>query len=326
MRSARSSLDRLALWMSLLFLLAGCVERVVVRAPVVYPADLPVRVFPSLVIAGGDLPEGDLGERLRAHIAADGQHDVRKVEIKQLEPMRKAGNISPSTLVILLEPGFVTDASDQWHVQPVQSCDVFYGCFTDYQTMYGSAQRVVAAVDITVYEGPTARKLQTLTLDAWQYGEDSAALRRALMAQLGTKLERAVDTIQSETRAELESVPELPIVGLALERLRQGQWSAGRDLLEQAARQLSGQRKSVQKRVWYDLAIAREYAPGPDGLTEQEFAGVERAFQLAIRLDGTQRYLRAFQRAKQARERAQILDEQRRAARDNFAIQANAAH
>jgi hypothetical protein len=185
---------------------------------------------------------------------------------------------------------------------------------------------VVAAVDITVYEGPTARKLQTLTLDAWQYGEDSAALRRALMAQLGTKLERAVDTIQSETRAELESVPELPIVGLALERLRQGQWSAGRDLLEQAARQLSGQRKSVQKRVWYDLAIAREYAPGPDGLTEQEFAGVERAFQLAIRLDGTQRYLRAFQRAKQARERAQILDEQRRAARDNFAIQANAAH
>ncbi|HEY6878139.1 MAG TPA: hypothetical protein VI299_08965 [Polyangiales bacterium] len=323
---ARLPLERIASLVLLLFVLAGCVERVVVRAPVLYPAELPVRTFPSLIIAGGDLPEGDLGERLRAHIASDGQHDVRKVEVKELEPMRQAGSISPYALVVLLEAGFSTDGDESWQVVPTQYCDVFYGCYTDYQTVYGNARRVIAQVDVTVYEGPSARKLQTLTLDAWQYGDDSVALRRTLMTQLGIKLERAVDVLKSETRAELEPVRELPIVGLALDRLRAGDWAQGRDLLEQAARQLSGQSRRVQARVWYDLAIARQFAPGPDGLDAKAFADVERAFQLAIRLDGSRRYLVAYERAKQSRERAKVLEEQRRAARDNYALKASSSH
>ncbi|HEX5655546.1 MAG TPA: hypothetical protein VFX59_00055 [Polyangiales bacterium] len=309
----------------LLVLLVGCVERVVVRAPVYYPAELPVRAFPSLVVAGGDLPEGDLGERLRAHLLADKQHEVRKVEVKELEPLRKAGGIAPSTLVILLEAGFGTDGADEWQLQPVQVCDPFYGCYTDFQNVYGAGQRVIAEVDVTVYEGPTARKLQTLTLDAWAYGADTAPLRQHLISQLGAKLERAVDVLKSDVQAELEPVRELPIVGLALAQLRAGHWSEGRDLLEQAARQLGGQKRKVQKRVWYDLGLARLYAPGPAGLDAQAFAGVERALTLAIELDGTKRYLRAYQRAKQMRERAQILEDQRRAARANYALRANSA-
>lgn len=324
----RTALDRIALLVLLLFVLAGCVERVVVSAPVQYPAELPVRAFPSLIIAGGDLPEGDLGERLRAHLSANvgsgGQQQVRKLAVKELEPLRQAGGITPFTLVVLLEAGFSTDGSEEWQVQPVQVCDVFYGCYTDFQNVYTGGARLIAQLDVTVYEGPTARKLQELSLDAWQYGNDSTALRQRLIGELGTKLERAVDTLQSETRAELEPVDELPIVGLALARLRAGQWAEGRDLLEQAARQLGGQPRKVQKRVWYDLAIARQYAPGPRGLDAQAFAGVERAFQLAIKLDGTKRYLRAYQRAKQTRERAQILEDQRRAARENYALRANA--
>ncbi len=311
-----------ALLLSLL--LAGCVERVVVRAPVLYPAELPVRAFPSLIIAGGDLPEGDLGESLRAHLSEDRMHDVRRVAVKELEPLRKAGTITPFTLVVLLEAGFSMDNAEDYQVRPVQVCDVFYGCYTDFQGMYGSAPRVIAEVDVTVYEGPTARKLQQSTLDAWRYGNDSAQMRRVLMSELASKLNRAVDVLKSETQAELEPVSELPIVGLALARLKAGQWAEGRDLLEQAARQLGGQSRKVQKRVWYDLALARQFAPGPQGLDAQAFGGVERAFQLAIKLDGTKRYLRAYQRAKQMRERAQILEDQRRAARQNYALRANA--
>jgi hypothetical protein len=316
-------LNALVLSLVALCALAGCAERVVLRAPVYYPAELPVRAFPSLIIAGGNLPEGDLGEQLRAHLAADKQHEVRKVEVKELEPMRKAGSIAPFTLVVLLEDSFGTDGSNEYALQPVQICDVFYGCYTDLQTVYADQRRLVAQVDVTVYEGPTARKLQSLSLDAWDYGEDSAQVRRTLMAQLGVKLQRAVDVLRSETFVELERVNELPIVGLAIERLRAGHWPEGRDLLEQAARQLGGQKRKVQKRVWYDLAIARQFAPGPRGLDAQAFAGVERAFRLAIQLDGTKRYLTAYQRAKQLRERAQILEEQRRAARENYAQRAN---
>jgi hypothetical protein len=318
-------LSRFNLLALLMFVLVGCAERVVVRAPVLYPAELPVRAFPSLIVAGGDLPEGDLGERLRAHLVKDGQHEVRKVAVKDLEPLRKSGTIEPSTLVVLLEAGFGTDDSEEWQVQPVQVCDPFYGCYTDYQTVYGAGQRLIAEVDVSVFEGPTARKLQSLTLDVWEYGEDSAPLRGRLLGELGQKLERAVDVIKTQVRAELEPVKELPIVGLALAQLRAGRWDEGRDLLEQAAHQLGGQKRKVQKRVWYDLALARLYAPGPNGLDAQAFAGVERAFKLAIQLDGTKRYLRPYQRAKQMRERAQILEEQRRAARANYAQRANSA-
>ncbi|MEY4509330.1 MAG: hypothetical protein RLZZ450_1452 [Pseudomonadota bacterium] len=323
-RASEGALRRLLTRVLLLSLLVvgatGCVPSVVVRAPVMYPARVPVRAFPSILIAGNKLPEGDLAERLRAHLAKDGQHDVKRVEVADLESMREVGAISPLTLVVLVVPGIYDDPQEDWVTMPVQSCDFYYGCFTQYQSVYTQLPQLLGEVTLTVYEGPTAKTLQTATFDAAVYQPDSPQARAQVIDQLGKQLERAVDVLQSAIKVELESVDEHPIVRDAIASIQKGKWDEGRALLEQAALQLGGLKHSVQARILYDLAIARWYAPGPAGLTQAAFDAASRALNEAIQLDGSARYQRTQQRLLQARQRQQILDEQRRAATANYAM------
>lgn len=298
----------------------GCAQRVVVRAPVMYPARVPVRAFPSILVAGNKLPEGDLAERLRAHLAKDGQHDVKRVEVADLESLREAGSISPLTLVVVVVPGIYDDPQEDWVTVPVQTCDFYYGCFTQYQSVYTEVPQLLGEVTLTVYEGPTAKTLQTATFDAAVYRPDSPEARKQVVDQLGQQLERAVDVLQSAIKVELESVDEHPIVRDAIANIQKGKWDEGRALLEQAAAQLGGLKRSVQARILYDLAIARWYAPGPQGLTQGAFDAASRALAEAIRLDGSARYRRTQERLSQARQRQQILDEQRRAATLNYSL------
>lgn len=313
-------LTRLLLLSLLIAGATGCAQRVVVRAPVLYPARVPVRAFPSIVIAGNKLPEGDLAERLRAHLAKDGQHDVKRVEVADLETMREAGAISPLTLVVVVVPGIYDDPQADWVTVPVQSCDFYYGCFTQYQSVYTEVPQLLGEVTLTVYEGPTAKTLQTATFDAAVYRRDSPEARRQVIEQLGQQLERAVDVLQSAIKVELEPVDEHPIVRDALARIQKGGWEEGRALLEQAAAQLGGLKPRVQARILYDLAIARWYAPGPAGLTQAAFDAASRVLAEAIRLDGSARYKQTQERLTMARQRQQILDEQRRAAKVNYAL------
>lgn len=321
---APRALPRLARVSLLLLLLlvgsTGCAGVLVARAPVLYPARLPVRAFPTLLVAGNALPEGDLAERLRAHLAKSGRHDVKRVQVEELEKLREAGAIEQTSLVIVVVPGLYSDVQDDYQMVPVQSCDFYYGCYTQYQNVYTETPTLVGEATVTVYEGPTARTLQKATFDTVVYGPDGPSARKQALDQLGVQLERAVDVLQSETRVELEPVDEHPLVKEALRLIVAGDWPAGRALLEQAAQALGGTKRSLQARVWYDLALARWYAPGPDGLTEQAYKAVDRALALAIRLDGNQRYNRTLERLARARQREKILQEQRAAARLNYAL------
>lgn len=299
---------------------AGCVRPVVVRATVLYPASVPIRAFPAIVVAGGALPEGDLGARLVQHLLKTGQHDVKHIDVKELEPLRAAGAFPPSSLVVLLEPSLYDAQADGWQMQPMQRCDFWMGCYTQYQNIYSAMPVLGGELKLTVFEGPTARPLQTATLEASLPGDDTPATRTALLDQLAIKLERAVDVLQSWTRVELEPVDQHPIVREAIARIRKGEWEQGRTLLEQAAQQLGGLEHKVQARIWYDLAMARWYAPGPSGLTESAYQAALRPLRLAIQLHDAPRYVRALERLKLARERARVLDEQRHAASQNFAL------
>ena len=309
------------LWLALMAASAlGCSSRVIVSAPVWYPARVPVRAYPSILIAGNTLPEGDLIERLRAHLAKDGQHEVKRVEVAVLETLRDAGVISRFTLVLLVVPAIYNEPQSDWRVVPVHMCDYYYGCFTDYQSVYTEIPQLLGQVTLTVYEGPTARTLQTTTVEAAVYEPDGPAARKHVIERLGLQLERAVDVLQSVAKVELEPVDEHPIVRDAILNIRQGKWDEGRNLLEQAAAELGGLRHSVQARIWYDLGIARWYAPGPAGLTQSAFEAASRALTEAIRLDGSSRYQGSYERLKRARQRQQVLEEQRRVAIDNYRL------
>lgn len=300
--------------------LSGCAKPVNVRAPVMFPAQLPVRAFPSIWVVGGQLPEGDLGARLMAHLGGDPRREVRRVEVTELEPLHEAGSISPLTLVVLLEPGMEAGVRERFDLVPVQYCDFYWGCSTTFQRVYSATPEVVGEVQITVYEGPTARVLQTLRLSEVVYEDDTKAARARVLAQLAVALERAVDVLKSSVDVQLEQVEELPRVSQAIATIRAGHWEEGRRLLESAAKQLGGLTRDVQARVWYDLGIARWYAAGPGGLSQAAFESAARALRWAIFCDGSSRYRHALDALARARARQQILDEQRRAAAHNFAL------
>ncbi len=297
----------------------GCAHPIVASAPVLYPALVPVRAFPSILVAGDRLPEGDLPELLRAHLAQDGKHEVRRVEVSALEPWRKSGAILPHTLVVLIQAAIHSDVNGQWQNVPTQFCDYYWGCYTSYQPVYATAYQVLGQASLTVYEGPTARALQTEHFQAVVDAPDSPEARQRVFQQLAVQVTRAVDVIKSEARIELEPVSQ-PTAKRAIELVRQGSWDEGRSLLEQAVQEIGGAKRRVQARVWYDLGIARWFAPGPEGLTQAAYDSAQQALLRAIELDRTHRYRIALERLRLARERERVLEEQRRAAAHNFAL------
>jgi hypothetical protein len=240
--------------------------------------------------------------------------------------MREAGAISPLTLVVTLEPSITSDVQESWDVVPVRFCGGWYsGCFTDFQTVYSAERRLLGDLVLTVYEGPSARVLQTERFQVVFDGPNSEAARKRVFEQLARELVLSVDVLQSKLAVEFEPVEELPLVTTAIERIRRAAWREGRELLEQAVKQLGGQERDVQARVWYDLALARWHAPGPDGLTQKAYEDARRALGRAIELDGSKRYRGMLERLERARARHAVLEAQRRATARNFALRARAS-
>lgn len=298
--------------------LSACTHPIVARAPVLYPARVPARAFPEILVAGAVLPEGDLIDPLVAHLAAEGRHVVRKVDVKELEPMREAGQISPLSLTLLIEPSLYTDVRDDWDVVPVQICDFYWGCFIDYQTLYVSSPALIGEVRLTVYEGPTARVLQTETFEVVSLARDDKEGRARVLEQLTQQLLRGVDIVKSTRRIELLPVKKVPEVERALALIKAGSWKEGRQLLEQAAQRLGGKSRKVQARVWYNLGIARWHSTESGELPREVYESAARALKQAAALD--ERYRGALASLERARERQQILDEQRRATAHNRAL------
>lgn len=297
---------------------SACAQHVVVRAPVLYPARVPVRAFPRLLVSGAVLPEGDLVERLTQHLRVEGVRAVDKVEVSELEPRRESGSISPLTLVLLVEPTLYSDVREDWDMVPIQMCDFYWGCFTEFRAIHVTTPALVGEVTLTVYEGPTARPLQSERFEVVSFAEDTPAARARVLDELGRELERAVDVLKSTRRVELLPVKDMEEVDRALAAIETGDWEAGRRLLEQAARTLGGKSSSTQARVWYNLGVARWYGSQTGELTQGAYEAARRALTLAASLEP--RYQGAVQALEQARERQAILEAQRRATAHNFEL------
>ena len=312
--------------LALVLLAASCAaactrSAVAVQAPVLYPARVPVRAFPSILIAGESRAGVDFAERLRAHLAKDGTRDVRRIALAELEPLREAGSISPLTVVVTIEPSLSADARTSWDYVPVDYCTLL-GCYSDFQPIAVSERQVTGELVLTVYEGPTARVLQTEQFRVQTASAKSREVQKRVAEQLAWELERAVDVLQTARTFALEAVDEPPAAREGIAAIREGDWARGRALLEQAARALGGESRRVQARVWYDLEIARWLAPGAAGLTRAAYEDARRALELAIACDGSGRYLQALERLGQARARQAVLEQQRRATQHNFALRA----
>ncbi|MFT3922812.1 MAG: hypothetical protein QM778_09775 [Myxococcales bacterium] len=313
------------LWaLACLLLLGGCPSTMTARAALMLPAKVPVRVFPSIWVAGGENQlENYLLDRLAAHLAQDGRREVRRVQTAELEPAREAGHIAGTTAVLFLRASAEDNVQRYWDSMPTQYCG-YYGCTTNFQSYMVTAIQVNAHADLTVYEGPTARVLQQERFEQSVLGDHLEPLRQAAVEQLAVELERAVDVLRVRPRFELYHERSMSEVERALALIAKGDWVQGREHLELAAKQLGGQRSDVQARVWYNLGLARWAAPGPQGLTAEAYAAAHRALAWAQRLNPQPHHASALLELDKSRQAFETLEAQRQAAAHNFGLSARA--
>jgi tetratricopeptide (TPR) repeat protein len=304
---------------------AGCAVTTAVRAPTLLPARIPVRSYPVIWVSGGALAEEQfLQDRLAAHLADDGQHEVRRVDLAELEPARKAGQIAPSTVVVLVDLAFDERVRSDWATTSMQMCG-YYGCYTSYQSTPVSVAELRGEAVVTVYEGPTARVLQEERFQRHAYGDDYAGESTdALLEALAREIEHAVDVLRKRERVEFYR-SEVPGVNEALELFKQGKWDEGRTLLEQAKDKLGDLDKEAQARVWFNLGLARWYAPGTAGLTDEAYRIARRALLMALKLERHPVHVRTLSALDRARKSYALLEEQRAARAHNYAIYAREA-
>jgi hypothetical protein len=308
------------LWLcGALLLFSGCVRSTMVRVPVTLAARVPVRVFPSIWVAGGNFAEDErIAERLAAHLAQDGKSEVRRVELSELEPARLSGQIPTSTAVVLIELDLREGIQQYWDTAPVQSCG-YYGCSTQYQSFASTAPQITAVASVTVYEGPTARVLQREQVGRSLVSDSAESARLDVVESIAADVEKLVDTFRVNERVTLYRV-DLPEVEAALRRIEAGKWVEGRTLLETAKDKLGGLKRRTQARVWYDLGMARRFAPGKSGLDQATYQAAQRAFHWAMRLDPREEYERARERLERHYRSVIDLAEQDRARRHNFEV------
>lgn len=311
-----------ALWITAsLAATAGCGHSTTVRGSVVYPAAIPVRVFPRILVAGGDDPaDRELVGALTAHLRGEGRSRVRSVSVDELEPMRRAGRIRAPSVVLLLESRLRERTQVRWITQPETVCGPI-GCFSQNRSRMVDVPVVEGRVSVTVYEGPTARVLQRATVHARGEGRDFLLMRRQVTWELGQRLSRMVDQRRDHLDVVLLAVG-LPGVDAAIEAIDGGDWTAGREALERLADSAAGRALEPEDRarLLYDLGQARRFDPATLADTASHFGRAEEALREAVRLDPAPRYAEALRAARAHHRQVVLVREQRAAAAHNFAL------
>lgn len=299
--------------------LAGCGGATTVSGAVVHPAEIPVRSFPRVWIAGGHLGyELELLEALNVHLGG-GRADVRRVELDDLEPMRVNGRIPPATVVLILDVRMEEGTRPEWTTRPETVCGPM-GCYTSNRSVVYEVPTLEATAILTVYDGPTARIQQRARTRSRHEGRDYPVMRDRAVRVLKEKLLAMVDQRREEVDVDLLEV-DVPDVERAIAVIDEGNWSEGRRILDAswdtpAVQALDDEDKA---RVLYDIGQARRFDPSTLGDHDAHFDAAERAFRAAIRHDREEEvYAEALEALERHRRQVEVVRAQEQAAEHNY--------
>jgi len=299
--------------------LAGCGGATTVSGTVVHPAEVPVRSFPRVWIAGGHLDhELELLDSLAAHLRG-GRAEVRRVELDDLEPMRVAGRIPPATVVLILDVRMEEATRPEWTTRPETVCGPM-GCYTSNRSVVYEVPVLKARATLTVYEGPSARIQQRARAESLHEGRDYDVMRRRAVRDLKEKILAMVDQRREEVHVDLLEV-DVPEVERAIGVIDQGNWSEGRRILDASwdtptVQALDDEDKA---RVLYDIGQARRFDPSTLGDHDAHFAAAERAFRAALRHDRDEEiYAEALEALERHRRQVAVVRAQEEAAEHNY--------
>ena len=304
-----------------LLLSIGCGAGTTVSGTVVHPAAMPVRSFPSIWIAGGHLDhEVLLLDALAQHLREGPRAtaEVRRVELDDLEPLRVSGRIPPATVVLILDLRFREGTRSEWTSRPETVCGPV-GCYTTQRSYVYELPTLRGSLSIAVYDGPTARVLQRLTLREADEGRGYDDMRDRIARVFRDRLLASVDQRRDQIDVVLLGV-DVPEVERAIEVIDEGDWSAGRRMLEEAWRSPAVRALGPEDRarVLHDIGQARRFDPATLDDPDEHFAAAERAFRAAMRLDPHRRYENALRALRQHRSEVVVARAQEEAAEHNY--------
>ncbi|MEZ4324349.1 MAG: hypothetical protein R3B40_03965, partial [Polyangiales bacterium] len=242
----------------------GC-GRSSVSAVVAYPAAMPLRVYPVVLVAFGSEPTGAeaaarVEEHLRQPVGESPAVDARIMPRESVEQLISAGALQPGTAVVDVASAASVRITTVPRTINYQDCS-FGRCVSRMRTDYVDEAVSMLAVTLSVRDIRTGRVIHRVREAADLIGAGPRA-ERSLMSRVMSALLPYLDQRTERVRLRLLSVSE-PRVERALDLLREGEWRAARVLLEEAVRspELAALDAEDRARALYDLSVARRFDP-----------------------------------------------------------------
>ncbi len=296
----------------------GCSNVITVRAEVLRPARVPLRVFPRIVVVpSDDAASQRLGQRLIAHLQT-GRSIVERASESRSERMLSRGSLPRGTVVVRVRA--VLTESERSVVTRRQTIECGpLGCWDEHRDRIEAVVLIEGHVVLTVLDGPSGRSLQRQVVSAEEVGRDVLGMRLRVFERLVTSTAELVDQ-----RTELVDIELLPVesraVHAALDAIQSGAWARGRSLLELVVRSSAFTSWTAEQRalVHYDLGQAHRFDPSvpPD----VRFERASESLGAAVRLDPQRRFAEALEALETQRRSQNLVIEQRDAASHNFRI------
>ena len=275
------------LWLAAL-MVAGC-GRSSVSAVLSYPAAMPLRVYPVVLVAFGTEPSGaDAAARVEAHLRepVDGSPavDARRMPRENVEQLIAAGSLEPGTAIVDVASAASVRVTTVPRTFTYQDCS-FGRCMSRMRTDYVDEAVLSLTVTMSVRDIRTGRVIHSVREDAQLTGAGPRAERVLLDRVMGVLLPY-LDQRSERVRLRLFSVSD-PRVERAIELLRDGEWRAARVLLEEAVRspELAALPAETRARALYDLSVARRFDPTTTADVPRHYAAAQAALEAAIALD-----------------------------------------
>lgn len=269
-------------------LASGC-GRSSVSAVVSYPAAMPLRVYPVVLVAFGTEPAAaDAAERVESHlrrpVGTSPGVDARRMPREHVEQLIASGALTPGTAVVDVSALSSVRVQTVPRTYNYQDCS-FGRCYTRSRTDYVDEAVVSLAVTMSVRDIRSGRVIHSVRELAETSGRGRGVLELLVDRVMETLLPY-LDQRTERVRVRLLSVPDLR-VEQAIERMREGEWRAGRVLLEDAVRspEVHAMDAETRARALYDLSVARRFDPTTMDDVARHYAAARAPLDAAIELD-----------------------------------------
>jgi hypothetical protein len=306
-------------------LCAGCGHTLQVRARVIEPAGIPVRAFPYVWLEQGQLPaERELARGLASHLGQTPGIDVRLVDGDQLAAARAGGTLRPATVVISLRLQTRERTRVQWTTRPETVCDAL-GCFSVNRSYNYDIPILDGELVVSVTDAQTSQELQHAVLKASEEGRNYDEMLPRLLLALAKRLQQVTEQRVVAVGVTLLEV-DLASVTAALRSAEAGDWLAARERLESAhaSGELESLDREMRARALYDLAQVRRFGAREGEPVLVAMQSARAALEQALSLDPDALYSEALAVLDADVRRRRMVDDQRAAADQNFAIERSA--